>query len=420
MRLVVLEVPGLPQGASQVQEFELQPGPNRSVWIAGRQLGSDIHLVDPSVSRRHAEIMVRPDGLLVRDLGSSNGTFVNEQPLSVQAALLVKPGDHLRMGNVLTLVQDWPSIAVASNGERPAPPMIYPKRPGSNGHLVASSPPPRVQLGPTGPLMGHPAPPPPAEPPLAPVSNLPPVAPPVEMPLPSPPNGSTLPYNPAQPISFDEPAMPLPAPARPVRKKLPWLLALLGVLGLMIGAGVVTWLFLTNPTPPGSSSSPVTLPPDVFSSPASADTALGLNVAKPANWQRSDVGSEQVLYFRPDSPTTVLNLEKPPSRTIGDPTLSPEGALRQYLANVQANAAKAEITQEVRPTQLKDGTPASSTRLLFTTKTAPVVTEYTMVALSFRCGETLYFASAAAEGKNYAPEVKQDLDAAIANLTCIR
>ena len=43
----------------------------------GRSEESDVFLVDPSVSRNHAEIDVDTRGALVRDLGSTNGTFVN-------------------------------------------------------------------------------------------------------------------------------------------------------------------------------------------------------------------------------------------------------------------------------------------------------------------------------------------------------
>jgi pSer/pThr/pTyr-binding forkhead associated (FHA) protein len=35
-------------------------------------------LTDRAISRRHAEIRMTPDGLLLRDLGSTNGTFIND------------------------------------------------------------------------------------------------------------------------------------------------------------------------------------------------------------------------------------------------------------------------------------------------------------------------------------------------------
>ncbi len=56
------------------QSFELPEG--RSVLV-GRGLTSDIAIYDPTISRRHAELTVRPDGVEVKDLGSSNGTCIN-------------------------------------------------------------------------------------------------------------------------------------------------------------------------------------------------------------------------------------------------------------------------------------------------------------------------------------------------------
>ena len=56
------------------QTFELPPGKR---LVVGRGLSSDIALYDPTISRRHAELTARADGVQLKDLGSSNGTFVN-------------------------------------------------------------------------------------------------------------------------------------------------------------------------------------------------------------------------------------------------------------------------------------------------------------------------------------------------------
>lgn len=45
--------------------------------VLGRRADSDIVVDDPAVSRRHALIMDTPHGLVLRDLGSNNGTYVN-------------------------------------------------------------------------------------------------------------------------------------------------------------------------------------------------------------------------------------------------------------------------------------------------------------------------------------------------------
>jgi adenylate cyclase len=60
--------------ASGDQSFEIPTG--RSL-VVGRGVASDIAIYDPTISRRHAELVVSDDGVEVTDLGSSNGTCIN-------------------------------------------------------------------------------------------------------------------------------------------------------------------------------------------------------------------------------------------------------------------------------------------------------------------------------------------------------
>jgi len=60
--------------ASGDQSFEIPSG--RSL-VVGRGVASDIAIYDPTISRRHAELIAGPDGVEVKDLGSSNGTCIN-------------------------------------------------------------------------------------------------------------------------------------------------------------------------------------------------------------------------------------------------------------------------------------------------------------------------------------------------------
>ena len=76
------------------QAFELRAG---VPLVVGRALNSDIPVFDPTISRRHAEVSCDEDGVHVRDLGSSNGTFHNG--LKVDAADIA-PGDVVTFGNV--------------------------------------------------------------------------------------------------------------------------------------------------------------------------------------------------------------------------------------------------------------------------------------------------------------------------------
>lgn len=69
---------------------------NKDHMIIGREVKSAIMLNDGSVSRQHSSITRLAEGYLLKDLGSSNGTYVNGH--RVQEALL-KDGDALSIGD---------------------------------------------------------------------------------------------------------------------------------------------------------------------------------------------------------------------------------------------------------------------------------------------------------------------------------
>ena len=65
----------------------------------GREPGNDVVVIEAGVSRQHASIVQTGDGYLLTDLGSSNGTFVNQQRLTEEPHLL-QDGDRIRLGTV--------------------------------------------------------------------------------------------------------------------------------------------------------------------------------------------------------------------------------------------------------------------------------------------------------------------------------
>lgn len=63
--------------------------------VIGRDPQSHVVLSEPSVSRRHAQVVLRDDEVILEDLGSAVGTFVNDQRVTVQ---VLQDGDRVRFG----------------------------------------------------------------------------------------------------------------------------------------------------------------------------------------------------------------------------------------------------------------------------------------------------------------------------------
>jgi adenylate cyclase len=84
-------------GADASQTFDLREG---SPMVVGRGLSSDLPVPDPTISRRHAEVLARDGVALVRDLGSSNGTYHDQAPVGAEQ-VIVRPGETVTFGKVV-------------------------------------------------------------------------------------------------------------------------------------------------------------------------------------------------------------------------------------------------------------------------------------------------------------------------------
>ncbi len=138
------------QGPRAGQAFDL----NKPVMTIGREAGNDIVLEDPQVSRHHARLTLQAGGYAIEDLGSTNGTFINEQ--RVMGARPIYPGDQLRLGDnvVLSLMGSIGAgeTAVGQAAPQTMPPSFGPPPP----------PPPSFGAPPQPPVSyGAPPPPPP-------------------------------------------------------------------------------------------------------------------------------------------------------------------------------------------------------------------------------------------------------------------
>lgn len=76
------------------RDFPLQPGQPLTI---GRSERNAIVLPEPASSRAHAELNFGPEGWSLRDMGSSNGTFVNAKRVKEKR---LEEGDRIRIGTV--------------------------------------------------------------------------------------------------------------------------------------------------------------------------------------------------------------------------------------------------------------------------------------------------------------------------------
>ena len=98
-------------GTPQAREFVLKSGTN----YVGRGFANDFQLEDPSVSSSHAQVILSGTMITVKDLGSTNGTFISR--VAVKEAVLL-PGQYVRLGGVELLLQADGATEIVGKAER--------------------------------------------------------------------------------------------------------------------------------------------------------------------------------------------------------------------------------------------------------------------------------------------------------------
>jgi pSer/pThr/pTyr-binding forkhead associated (FHA) protein len=79
----------------------------------GRVEDNTLQISEASVSSHHAELLLRGVDVVVKDLNSTNGTFINGEPVTGEATL--KPGQILRLGKIEMRLE---APAAASSGSK--------------------------------------------------------------------------------------------------------------------------------------------------------------------------------------------------------------------------------------------------------------------------------------------------------------
>jgi pSer/pThr/pTyr-binding forkhead associated (FHA) protein len=94
--LLAVRCPG-----QQVSRVPVRPGTIR----LGRALDNDVVLTDDRVSRRHGQIGIRHGMLVYTDLGSTNGSFLNNGAVT---EIALGPGDVLQLGSSTITIEPSP------------------------------------------------------------------------------------------------------------------------------------------------------------------------------------------------------------------------------------------------------------------------------------------------------------------------
>jgi phage tail-like protein len=134
---LIIELEGQP-----VQTFAL----NVPVVTIGRTPGNVLPLPHEAVSRNHAELQLGPEGAILTDLASKNGTFVGRVRLAPHQPVRLAPGSVIRIGPFVLRYELTPVAAapvVEEAGERSQAATVRPQ--------VAPAPPPPLAYSPPPP-----------------------------------------------------------------------------------------------------------------------------------------------------------------------------------------------------------------------------------------------------------------------------
>jgi len=85
----------------------------------GRVEDNTFQIADPSVSSHHCEVLLRGGEVVIRDLNSTNGSYINDAQITES---VLKPGQKLRLGQIELKLETEGSAPAAAGSAAPAAP----------------------------------------------------------------------------------------------------------------------------------------------------------------------------------------------------------------------------------------------------------------------------------------------------------
>jgi hypothetical protein len=83
----------------------------------GRVEDNTFQIAEPSVSSHHCEVVLRGNEVVIKDLNSTNGTFINDEKITES---VLKPGQTLRLGQIELRLENGAPAAPAAPASTPS------------------------------------------------------------------------------------------------------------------------------------------------------------------------------------------------------------------------------------------------------------------------------------------------------------
>jgi pSer/pThr/pTyr-binding forkhead associated (FHA) protein len=91
----------------------------------GRVEDNTFQITEASISSHHCEVLLRGSEVVIKDLNSTNGTFIDDQPITES---VLKPGQTLRLGTLELKLETGAAAPVPANATSDAPAKTPPKK----------------------------------------------------------------------------------------------------------------------------------------------------------------------------------------------------------------------------------------------------------------------------------------------------